>query len=541
MLFNLLTEDEQKQINCAIEDWVDEHVGDSNCYERLPLPSILHPWETAKEKNLYKLLGENLILSKNFVYEKSFGELRDEIYRMKDFHAFPRKFREAIYSGLYCLSNDTQWMLNLLLDPDYLVDNSYSGTPFSVIDPKTEKPYYIKKGCKIMKVLHKICEMYNIDMESFEAFRIKHSQILNAKKLTGELHLSIHPLDYITMSDNECGWASCMSWLNGGEFAQGTVEMMNSACVVVAYLTAKDNVNFYGGEWNNKKWRELFIVTENVISEILPYPYRNDSLTKAVLGWLRELAKQNLNWEYKNDLFTYIAEDEEYVIEDTDYHIYFSTNYMYNDFRSQHLMYISPHLRNNITIDYSGPSECMWCGDTHICIDDESRLVCECCTGGWRCEHCGARIYYEEDMNSIDGLILCHDCYDTRVKNCVNCGEPHYIDELIPIYIVKEDESQIVNPSLDSYALPYICNDCSWEDFKKQFLNPDGEIYMYVFSPWTRPKYCIKVNDLSEEGKKMYFGDYCYNRPEYISEEYLFRNNWACDNSVGKISVIALH
>ena len=76
-----------------------------------------------------------------------------------------------------------------------------------------------------MRVLSKIATAYNLP--GFEDFRIAQSLVTNQANLKGYITLSIHPLDYMTMSDNNCGWDSCMSWQEEGCYRQGTVEMMN--------------------------------------------------------------------------------------------------------------------------------------------------------------------------------------------------------------------------------------------------------------------------------------------------------------------------
>jgi hypothetical protein len=113
----------------------------------------------------------------------------------------------------------------------------------SFVSPKDGSKVTITLGMKFMKALGKVVEAYNLDQEMFEEFRIAHSQILNDKKLSGRLCLSIHPLDYMTMSDNESDWGSCMSWREGGCYRRGTVEMMTSPVVVVAYLKSEIDMN----------------------------------------------------------------------------------------------------------------------------------------------------------------------------------------------------------------------------------------------------------------------------------------------------------
>jgi hypothetical protein len=99
---------------------------------------------------------------------------------------------------------------------------------------KDGKVLKIRNGSRPMRSIRKIAESYGI--EGFEHFMNKHSECLNQKSLKGTVHMSIHPMDYMTMSDNNEGWESCMSWANDGCYKQGTVEMMNSPCAVVGYL-----------------------------------------------------------------------------------------------------------------------------------------------------------------------------------------------------------------------------------------------------------------------------------------------------------------
>ena len=132
-----------------------------------------------------------------------------------------------------------------------------------------------------------------------------HSRILNQKYMDGELCLSIHPLDYMTMSDNDNNWDSCMKWNGVGDYRCGTVECMNAPNVLIAYLHNPDHpmnpFTFKDWKWNSKKWRELFIVNEEVISEVKGYCFQDESLTNTILMWIKELAEKNLGWTYDND------------------------------------------------------------------------------------------------------------------------------------------------------------------------------------------------------------------------------------------------
>ena len=148
------------------------------------------------------------------------------------------------------------------------------------------------------------------------------------------------------MSDNDCGWHTCMSWFHDGEFRLGTIEMMNSPYVVVTYLTAKEDMilteDFY---WNNKKWRELFIVTDKVISEIKSYPYVNRALTKYALNWLKDLAENY--YDFSSSKITEIKDGDE-IVSGSDFScdIYFDTDRMYNDIKRDNYYFSSSSLHS---------------------------------------------------------------------------------------------------------------------------------------------------------------------------------------------------
>jgi hypothetical protein len=88
-----------------------------------------------------------------------------------------------------------------------------------------------------------------------------------------------------------------MSWVEHGCYRHGTVEMMNSPCVLVAYL-ASDNSTYYigvGKEWNNKKYRQLVIVDPAFITTVRPYPNENTALDEAIISWIQELMIKNID------------------------------------------------------------------------------------------------------------------------------------------------------------------------------------------------------------------------------------------------------
>ena len=444
-----------------IENYIRDYVVDTEYNIELNgkfagVENILGPWNHAKP-TLFKLFGEELILSK----ELSFTMTREELYRqIADLiysNSFIQKVREFYYNGAF---NKTWTDINggwqvkevvscLTNSPDTLINNKFQFWPddYKKITLKVGKEgtnsIDLFPSTKVMKVLGKIADMLNI--EGFEEFRIAHSQILNQKYLKGDFSISIHPLDYMTMSDNECGWDSCMSWRNFGGYRQGTVEMMNSPCVIVAYMKSKTPLPVWGGEWNNKKWRCLFIVDENFICKVKSYPYQNDQFERNVINWIRELAEKNLGIKYEEDIISWNGEDN-IDYHDNYYTPNFCTGHMYNDFGScTHYMTFVKDFDNEqkcININYSGVSECMWCGAITE-MDDDGDLACSTCVVKSYCHECGERIYSGEVYEDDHGFTYCLHCFENHTVVDTLTGLRGRRADHNPIYVIPSDQKFI--------------------------------------------------------------------------------------------------
>lgn len=263
-----------------------------------------------------------------------------------------------------------------------------------------------------------------------EELRLYVSMMTNQNTLKGVLSVSIHPFDYMTMSDPDNGWTSCMRWDcdDPGEYHAGTLEMLASPCVVVAYLESKSTIN-PGGinyEWNKKKWRELFIVDKNFISSIKGYPYYNTTLEDNVFSMLNDLAKENWGISYN---LSNVIEHNNHTFRLGDAYFRFVTQYMYND-RAYNIARVV--IANNVDMDFDISNKefheayindyaygencfCLCCGrprNKHDANETEELLICASCDTHKKCERCGERIEEDEAVILEDGTILCEDCAD---------------------------------------------------------------------------------------------------------------------------------
>lgn len=451
-----------------------------------PVEELLKPWEMSK-KNLFDMFGGQLILSKPISIKASTGAISNMIHQEIDAnpnHIYQR-FEEAYFTAvdkymcgeeardyipeLSTVKNPLKWDLeqtnyDLYNTLEHLMNweniiNLVWGYRSTVIKfPKSKKELRLDEGqTKTMRALGKVVEELGIDKQLFEEFRINVSQWFNTAKVEGELCLSIHPLDFITMSENSLKWSSCMNWHNTGCYRRGTVEMMNSPVAIVAYVkhTKKPFEITKDFSWNNKIWRELFIVDNDVIAGIKGYPYTHTGLENEVLKWLKELAVSRSSVRY-SDIVTYGVENCDLNKNCNHRFLDFQTNIMYNDFGTTengchqviynldtYDRYFEDPDANYVELNYSGASQCMWCGEiddwdyenngcenTELFPNGQHSLICHHCDSfiGF-CACCGNEMYEDDDHRTLfdptegNDVMWCSYCYNHYHRPCPITGE----------------------------------------------------------------------------------------------------------------------
>lgn len=437
------------------------------------IDKVLNEWNYAK-RELYNLFGEEFILKKNIEYTKGIGLLMSEINKIlwgSPNHPFSRKY--FIWASDYARDNWDHEKVNALsrynyeckignlLDAKVLAENEYKGEDFCILKPDG-KVLKIRKGCKPVKALGKIAEAFGF--EDFEDFRLKHSQVLNQKKLSGELCLSIHPMDFFTMSDNNCDWNSCMSWIDDGCYRRGTVEMMNSTNVIVAYLNSHESFNPFSYDdrtWSNKKWRCLFIIDSWGAVSIKSYPYENSNLTEIVLTWVKELLEKKNDMSFSTGIHTLSEDGDDIYLyepkEGINLHFTFETNTMYNDFMTTtHYAILSDTVietKDLIYCLYSGEESCLCCGEVgqeyyneEDSEKDTGRLVCDVCHNVTYCDECG-KVIIGDDLLFLGNYdyVYCKDCYNKLAIICPISSEEYCRHNAVKLFIIPDSVKEDIN------------------------------------------------------------------------------------------------
>lgn len=321
--------------------------------------------------------------------------------------------------------------------------------------PDGTKELKIPRGTKIMRAIRKVITFYGYDqMELFEDWRDAISLLGSTKKVRANLVFSIHPIDFMTMSDNNCDWTSCMSWMQKGGYSAGVIEMLNSNIAMVCYIESAKEFKFNECTIPNKSWRCLAFAHKDIIVAGKSYPYASDMLYQQVVISLREIVKKNLEWSYQygpqryGDLL-FIRDKHLLLIESEKiraregHHIYLSMYGMYHDMvedKEEIYWCCRNYVPKNKIISASGLGTCMCCGEYLDNRDDA--IINSDCTVRHRSNH--------EFIHSVKTRFetaferkLCDDCYADRY--CHNCHisslEPHY---LIPVFSKDRTHSLVV-------------------------------------------------------------------------------------------------
>lgn len=485
-----------------------QHEEDVNYHREADINYRLRFWTSAKNEYLGKIFGDELILRREVMCARSEAELRNEMsntlwnsrWNWYDrFLSIPNTYRYRKPNEEFSCWDTLYNRLNDMLNISYLIENKYNGPEFAVYNPNDAepKPVVISTGCKLLKAIGKILKCCCDCTYDFEDFRIKHSQVLNQKELRGTLCLSIHPMDYITMSDNASGWSSCMGWMpddgdtEPGCYRRGTVEMMNSPCAVVAYLEGAKPLELtdidHPTTWNNKKWRTLAIVHKDMITTIKNYPYENVELNMIVVDWLRELVQEKMGWTYETSTAQKWEYGHDFPSTEHRHCVRFETNTMYNDFGcSDHYGIIASNALN-VHINYSGESSCMLCGEVEHFGGNEI-VYCQNCLDVCYCSCCEGH-YTRAEMTWFGDEYLCYNCYEDETITDQITGDRIWSGDMQTVYLVPSikwvqdhERSDIINCWQIGTAIEP--GDCCWSDYFRcedyQTLHWGWHYYRYV-------------------------------------------------------------
>ena len=215
-----------------------------------------------------------------------------------------------------------------------------------------------------------------------------------------------------------------------------------------------------GSHWNNKKWRQLIIVTPEVILGNKQYPYENDVLQGTAMKWLRSLCEKAGFGQYEDEAFNIQNHRTNTIKEER---IYFSldTHFMYNDIYDDRMAFLNLNKlpKEQYHLNVSGQAVCVCCG-CEIYDDNSpgtSRVSCQSCCGEFYCYCCGE--WHSGEPHYINGDTYCEWCYDNELIACECCGDKVVDYRSITIVVGKPKEGEDYTFFDYNYSV-YVCDDC---------------------------------------------------------------------------------
>lgn len=325
---------------------------------------------------------------------------------------------------------------------------NYQGS-ISFYANKTEYPYavdevLIPEGSKLLKAF----KHFISDKETLRAIQDEASMIIQQKYLEGVLCLSVHPLDYLSLSENTYNWRSCHAL--DGDYRAGNISYMLDKSTVICYLKGEENVKlpmFGSVEWNSKKWRMLlhFSSDQSLVFAGRQYPFSNDTLLSEIKKVLETL---NFNFDSPTWKKTYEEDDIQHIeykgiiipivniVSDCAFPCH------YNDllFSSYYISpyYLMSNVKKDVAVDVGERVYCLLCGEDLV-EPEEGTMLCDSCNSFEKiyCDGCHRAVEnydYDEDLiHTEEGYTYCPECAEKLAHTCDVCGG-YYNHETLRTY-----------------------------------------------------------------------------------------------------------
>lgn len=327
----------------------------------------------------------------------------------------------------------------------------------------------VPKGTKIVKAF----KYFVTDQRMLEDLQNQASMIIQEDKVTGTLCFSVHPLDYLSSSENNYHWRSCHAL--DGDYRAGNLSYMVDNCTVVCYLRGGINVRLPRFPetvlWNNKKWRMLLYTHPEALFAGRQYPFFSPSaLTHVQKDYLLSIKRSPFHWsQWHQDFRTTFPRDKECCPSEEELsgrHIsMFKRIYRLKDIvKDKSRLHFNDVLESScydpyycwhktvkpptdLMFNVGGEVKCLCCGSNHI--QESDIMICDNCImdideAEYRyCDCCDTRHHINE-LIGIRGYYYCPECLEEYFSICECCGE------IVPNAEIKYDQE----------SQKYICLRC---------------------------------------------------------------------------------
>lgn len=342
----------------------------------------------------------------------------------------------------------------------------------------------IQKGSKIIKAFK-----YFVQNDLLYTLQNQASELIQENKVEGYLTFSVHPLDFLSSSENTFNWRSCHAL--DGEYRAGNLSYLLDSSTMICFLQSGTDTKLprfpQDVPWNNKRWRMLLFFDDKfqVMFAGRQYPFSSPGALDTVRKIFQEhLVEERYTWglskkpawsNWHNDYlheFNYSEhpEDDAYIEEDRyaiinhgiwDIHQIFKDakdSKHFNDitrsscYTKPYYMYEKQWCKQpTIEFHIGAAIPCLKCGndiiksnDTMLCptcdVDSDRYTTCACCgtsmpsdAGYW-----------------VDNEYICDSCFISEVFQCEQCLEYHFTNQK---HYIDETDSIVCEHCYEDYLL----------------------------------------------------------------------------------------
>lgn len=420
--------------------------------QNIPTPQVdelFERWAEAK-RDFIEAFGGRLIIEMPNEIAFSIGDHEKEV-RVRDFQCLiENKYRN------YALSE----FIDAMIEGFYKNETVQAWTA-----PDGTK---IPKGMKIVKAF----KYFEEDKEALFNLQNEASRIIQEDKIRGKLCFSVHPLDFLSASENNHNWRSCHAL--DGEYRAGNLSYMVDSSTIMVYLKSEndeklpdfpDNV-----PWNSKKWRVLLFFSNDwkMLFAGRPYPFASEAGIEQIRRLLPILGFGPRWSEWKNWKSNRLKDEKSDTIVDLRYKLVpvgdiavpmkrlvkdlpgslqfddllnsscYDPIYCYQEHDYSWTKSFYTGMTTDDTQFFIGGSvNCLCCGKQPITISET--MMCNDCEGEYGelnsddfgyCACCNRHIYLG-DAIWVGDEAVCQSCADNELTRCECCGELFFDNEIV--------------------------------------------------------------------------------------------------------------
>ena len=323
--------------------------------------------------------------------------------------------------------------------------------------------FIISKGTKIVKAF----KYFEHDEKALTDLQNQASMIIQEDRVNGVLCMSVHPLDYLSSSENTYHWRSCHAL--DGDYRAGNISYMLDGSTIICYLKKGDELcklpNFPDDvPWNNKKWRMLLFLEDrfDALFAGRQYPFFSPTaLTLVKKLFIDSFHMAECHWSdwYDDYIINFPRKDKHRVsdsnldggrnvalngriyqmlelVEDCKKPLHFN-DLIYSSFYVPYYCwcYYPKSDKRPLHFSIGARVPCLCCGKEYL-EEEEASMICYNCEANHGvgidehftyCACCERRVHRRDTywVDSIDGY-LCDHCYETETTVCEQCGEIWY-------------------------------------------------------------------------------------------------------------------